>query len=92
MDKKEIKKIYDMCVRDDTLTSGDVIAKRLGVAGPEISKVMRNHSHIREQVNRNKAKSGAGLFNLAMSLMRQSVGPSATIVDSNIEQLRKEQE
>lgn len=68
--KTEIQKIYNAVRNNEAITSGDKLAKHLDMPGNEVSKIMRNYSHIRERVNSNRIKSGAGRFNRIMAMWK----------------------
>jgi hypothetical protein len=68
MDKKLVKKLYDMTVRNEHITSGKALAEHAKMDGAYVSKIMRNYSHIRDQIRRNRAKGNVDLFNWVMSM------------------------
>ena len=79
MSKTEIQKIYNAVRNNEAITSGEKLAAYLDMPGNEVSKIMRNYSHIRERVNDNRIKSGAGRFNRIMAMWRPAPTKTQTL-------------
>lgn len=70
MNKKEVKRIYDIVRSNEHIKSGNDLSKHLGIDTREASHIMSTYSHIRSTVARNRSRGNTALFNWAMSLMR----------------------
>ena len=83
MDKKLVKKLYDMTVRNEHITSGKALAEHANLDGAYVSKIMRNYSHIRDQIRRNRAKGNVDLFKWFTDMWYEStIGKSDGISNS----------